>query len=88
MHGYRLVNAISATVPAAEAAWLAGGPEVASVMPDASVPLAIPVDAGRTGSRPVASGRYQPALISATTPAQPLCPSNPRRPLVEPEALA
>jgi hypothetical protein len=78
-HQYTVLNAFSASVSAAEARKLRANSAVAKVVPDAVIRLA----------RPAASGPK--ARTSATapngTPVPGVCPSNPSKPLLEPEAL-
>ena len=90
---YVLGNAFSATVsPALEAA-LAADPAVASVLPDLPVPMAptsapAPVATGG-GATKGTTGRTATAKGSpeATQYPSTVCPSNPAKPLLEPEAL-
>ncbi|HEX4220954.1 MAG TPA: hypothetical protein VHZ97_01185 [Pseudonocardiaceae bacterium] len=77
VHGYQVLNAVSATVSPAEAARLAANPNVAEVVPNA-------VGKG-TPIAPV------PKPTSAATPANVLpgaCPAAGAAPLIEPEGLA
>lgn len=90
---YHLVNGFAATMTGAERDQLAGDPRVAAVLPD------LPV---RLGGQPNSAPAYQagPAAAGPTptppTPAAPtpsttlppgLCPADPNKPLLEPEAL-
>ncbi|GHF65533.1 hypothetical protein FHX82_006109 [Amycolatopsis bartoniae] len=78
---FTLGNAFAATVTAAQATQLAQDPAVAQVLPDSKVTLPEP-----------ATPRTDPAAPQASAPgagAAPgaICPSDPSKPLVEPEAL-
>jgi subtilisin family serine protease len=79
---FHIVNAISATISAAEASRLQADPSVSAVVPDTLRPFA-PLGGGVNGAGPVfpPSVRQGPA-----SPARQICPSNPAQPLVEPEA--
>ncbi|HVU92526.1 MAG TPA: S8 family serine peptidase, partial [Jatrophihabitans sp.] len=80
---YALGNAFAATVSAAQAAQLAADPRVASVVPDRTVELPQPVAQAAAGH-----AKTRPAAPSADTDGpDAICPSNPAKPLVEPEAL-
>ena len=79
-HAYRTLNAVAATVPSGDVAGLTADPSVAAVVPDLPRRLARAVtEPPNTGSAagPVAptGGRYA------------VCPSDPAKPLLEPEAL-
>jgi hypothetical protein len=79
VHSYTLINAVSATVSAAEAARLAANPAVSEVVPDQIIHLASAFDAPTT-----ATG------ASAGTPRTPpagTCPAKGAPPLLEPQAL-
>jgi subtilisin family serine protease len=76
---FHVVNAISATISAAEASRLQADPSVSAVVPDAMRPFA-PLG---TGSGPAFPASVQQGPAS---PSQQICPSNPAQPLVEPEA--
>src|SRR5882757_3329620 len=71
---FALGNAFSASVSPAQAAALAQDPRVASVVPDREVQVAQPVPAAST---PQADANGPNAI----------CPSDPSKPLIEPEAL-
>jgi subtilisin family serine protease len=79
---FALGNAFSATVSDAQAAALAQDPMVASVVPDRTVEVTKPAQSGSTSTNPAA---VAPQANSSSPFA--LCPSDPARPLVEPEAL-
>ncbi|GAA3523944.1 hypothetical protein GCM10022222_02780 [Amycolatopsis ultiminotia] len=78
---FALGNAFAATVTPAQATQLAQDPAVAQVLPDSEVTLPSPASAPASGAAPKASGRAEPATPDAT------CPSDPAKPLLEPEAL-
>jgi len=78
---FHIINAIAATISAAEASRLAANAAVSAVVPDAMQQFpsevsepgpAVPASAAKTGS---------PA-----TATQQICPSDPAKPLIEPEA--
>jgi hypothetical protein len=76
---FHIVNAVAATVSKAEAQRLAADPAVQAVVPDTP----------RRIVQPDAAGATSPGVGAATsgTAAQPICPSRPDVPLLEPEAL-
>lgn len=76
LHGYSLINGFSATVTGAQASQLAANPAVAAVLPD--VPVARPQAPVRQGA-----GGSVPARTDTAT----ICPADPSKPLLEPEAL-
>jgi hypothetical protein len=79
-----LGNAFSATVTAAQAAQLAQNPAVASVAPDSKVTLPSPVaPAAPAGTK---SAQAKSPSAAADGPGA-ICPSDPAKPLLEPEAL-
>jgi hypothetical protein len=80
VHSYSFVNAVSATVSAAEKDRLAADPAVLAVVPDTLV--AAPTKAASDAATAVAT---QAASGSGT--AADVCPTNPAQPLLEPEAL-
>lgn len=87
---FSLGNAFSATVTAAQAAALAANPVVASVLPDDQVKI----DSPQPGSSSAVTGgaHANAAQGQANAPArgsasQPICPKDPAKPLLEPEAL-
>ncbi len=78
LRGFATVNAVAATVTAAQEAQLATDPTVAAVYPD--LPLTIAPDVKTKA----------PAQKASPTPATPsnlVCTSDPAKPLLEPEAL-
>jgi hypothetical protein len=80
VHSYNIINAVSATVSAGEAARLAADPAVAEVVPDQIIQLSSPFDAPATSS----------ATSSGTprTPPAGTCPAKGAPPLLEPQALS
>jgi hypothetical protein len=79
---FALGNAFSATVSAAQAAQLAQNPAVASILPDSKVTL--PAPAAPSAPAGAKSGNAQ--APAADGPGA-ICPSDPAKPLLEPEAL-
>jgi hypothetical protein len=79
-HQFTVLNAFAAQVSNAERARLASDPSVASVVPDALVTEPQPVTA-----TPGSGGTPSPG--NPTTPQSGICPSDPAKPLLEPEAL-
>ncbi len=79
-----LLNAVAATMPAAEAQALSRTPGVKEVVPDGT----IIIGDGTSNTKTVAASRVQASAIPATAAgAQQICSSSPSNPLVEPEAL-
>ncbi|HEY7282419.1 MAG TPA: S8 family serine peptidase [Actinomycetota bacterium] len=92
--GFRLINAVAATISKAEAKRLRADPSVRAVVPDAVRSFG-PLDDGSGAggaAAPATTGAQVavPAPTPSTTPSPPapqaICPSNPAQPLVEPEA--
>jgi subtilisin family serine protease len=81
--GFHIIDAITATISAAEASRLAANPAVSAVVPDAVRHFAA-VSSGMGPVIPAGAHPAHPALTS--TPVQPICPGNPAAPLIEPEA--
>lgn len=79
-HRYHGLNAFTATVSSTERSRLAADPEVKAVVPDQVVTL--PSFAKRNGA-----GLAQNGGGSAASPAPGTCPTDPAKPLLEPEAL-
>jgi subtilase family protein len=76
-------NAVAARLPAAEVARLRANPAVAEIVPDARLTILAGGAAGMAGGSELAGRpQEQPAH-----PAQRLCPANPAKPFLEPEAL-
>jgi hypothetical protein len=80
-HQFTVLNAFSARVSNAEKSSLASNPSVASVVPDALVTESQPDSVGQSTSG-ASAGPGNP-----TTPQSGVCPSDPSKPLLEPEAL-
>ncbi|HEY3631765.1 MAG TPA: S8 family serine peptidase, partial [Jatrophihabitantaceae bacterium] len=81
---FSLGNAFSATVTASQAAALAADPAVASVLPDSTVS----VTPQSAPSAPTTTSKAKAApKVASTDGPQAICPSDPSKPLVEPEAL-
>ena len=79
-----LLNAVAATMPAAEAQALSHTPGVKSVVPDGTIIIGDATSATNT----VAASRVQKSTIGATAAdGQQLCSTSPSQPLVEPEGL-
>ncbi|MFL5830520.1 MAG: S8 family serine peptidase [Solirubrobacteraceae bacterium] len=81
---YRTVNAFAATVSRAERSHLASDSAVAKVLPDTFIPKPTP-------DRGTVTPRLRPRGATPAAPtvgAQQICPSDPSKPLVEPEALS
>jgi Subtilase family len=79
-----LLNAVAATMPAAEAQALSHTAGVKEVVPDGTIIIG---DA-RSSTKPVAASRVRKsAITSRAADAHRLCNANPKKPLVEPEAL-
>ncbi|MBW8487177.1 S8 family serine peptidase [Actinomadura parmotrematis] len=81
---FQAVPSFSATVPAAEAAALAADASVASVLPDSTVTVEPPAPSQAASAAPKAAVAGKAA---GTVPSN-VCPSDPGKPLLEPEALA
>jgi hypothetical protein len=79
LHGFSTVNAIAATVTQAQANDLAANPSVAAIFPDLPLKGAPIID--QASGAPSASSGRSPTVHSKT------CPSDPTKPLLEPEAL-
>jgi hypothetical protein len=81
---FALGNAFSATVTADQAAALAQDPAVASVTPDSKVTL--PAAVTPTAPNGAKAPNGQAPKAGAAAPGQ-ICPTDPSKPLLEPEAL-
>jgi Subtilase family/Peptidase inhibitor I9 len=79
---YTVLNGFAAIVSADAQRRLAADPAVAAVIPDATVKPAQPAE---TSPIVAAPSSFDPG--NTTTPQSGICPSNPARPLLEPEAL-
>jgi subtilisin family serine protease len=80
--GFHIINAIGATISAAEASRLAANPAISAVVPDAMQRFGPPVSAAGPAF-PANAGQGQRSPANAP---QQICPSDPAQPLVEPEA--
>jgi hypothetical protein len=78
VNGFGLINGYSATVTNAQASALASNPNVAAVYPD------LPIKTAPTLPRETAAK----SASASDSPTSSICPSNPAKPLLEPEALA
>jgi|HubBroStandDraft_5_1064220.scaffolds.fasta_scaffold02816_2 hypothetical protein len=87
VQGFHIINAISATISAAEVKRLKANPAVEAVVPDTLVHLT-PLASVPGSLLPARGSTSKRGRTGATTsdPAQQLCPSNPAQPLIEPEA--
>jgi hypothetical protein len=84
VHAYGLLNAVAATVSRDEAARLAGNPAVAAVVADTVVKG--PSRAASAASAAAVTGGHALASNNSGSTQQ-ICPSDPSKPLLEPEAL-
>ncbi|WP_096304474.1 protease inhibitor I9 family protein [Jatrophihabitans sp. GAS493] len=73
---YKTLNAVAATLPSSAVAALRSDPSVAEVVPDLQWKLS---SAGEKAVK---------AASGTATPSQSICPTDPAKPLLEPEALA
>jgi hypothetical protein len=79
-----LLNAVAATMPAAEATALSHAPGVKEVVPDGT----IIIGDGASSTKTVSASRVQQSTVPAVaTNGQQLCNSSPANPLLEPEEL-
>jgi hypothetical protein len=81
---FALGNAFSATVTADQAAALAHDPAVASVVPDSKVTLPPAATPAAPSAKKAPNGQAQQPAAGA---AGQICPTDPGKPLLEPEAL-
>jgi subtilase family protein/peptidase inhibitor I9 len=79
---YHALNAFAATVSKNERSALQKDAAVKQVVPDTIVQLPAPISA-----RSIASTKSPRATAGNTTPQSQVCPSDPAKPLLEPEAL-
>src|SRR5579863_2901146 len=80
-----LINAVAASMPAAEAQALSHVRGVKEVVPDATVIIG---DGSKYNTKTVAASQVrEPAIPARAADGQQLCNTNPSKPLVEPEAL-
>jgi hypothetical protein len=78
---YTTLNAFAATVSGTTQATLAADPRVAAVIPDAMVTLPAQTNALSPGAAST------PSPGNPSSPLSTVCPSDPAKPLLEPEAL-
>ncbi|MGZ6659347.1 MAG: S8 family peptidase [Solirubrobacteraceae bacterium] len=79
-----LLNAVAATMPAAEAQALSHIPGIKAVVPDGT----IIIGDGTSTTKTVAASRVgKPTMPATAADGQQLCNTSPRKPLLEPEAL-
>jgi hypothetical protein len=83
LHGFDTVNAVAATVTSAQSSELAADPAVAAVYPDLPIKGAPVVTDRPTSSSGGSSGGSSGSQVITG----PICPSDPNKPLLEPEAL-
>jgi hypothetical protein len=83
LHGFDTVNAVAATVTSAQSSELAADPAVAAVYPDLPIKGAPLVTDRPTPSTGGSSGGASGSQVISG----PVCPSDPSKPLLEPEAL-
>lgn len=81
VHSYHIINAISATISTAETSRLKANSAVQAVVPDTMRRFASP---GSGGGPAFPAGARHHGLRNTAT--QQICPSDPAKPLVEPEA--
>lgn len=89
VQSFQLVNAISATISAAEVQRLKANPAVASVVPDALQHLTAQTTSATSssgGSTATNTSKAAAEVASGDTADQQVCPSNPAKPLIEPES--
>jgi hypothetical protein len=80
---FTVLNGFAATVSTKVQKRLAADPNVAAVIPDAMVtPIQTPATPGSSGAAPASADPGNP-----TTPQSGICPTDPAKPLLEPEAL-
>ena len=81
VHGFTSLNAFAATATTAQVAALATDPSVAAVYPDLPITKAPASASASAESTPATTGAAQTATGSQ------ICPTDPTKPLLEPEAL-
>jgi Subtilase family len=84
VHSFHIINAISASISAAEAKRLQRESSIRAVVPDAFNRFAS-LGSGPGPALPAFRGSRR-ARSAATTVNGPICPANPAQPLIEPEA--
>lgn len=90
VQGYQIINAISATISPAEVKRLQANPAVADVVPDTLTHLTSPTSEAASTDAAVTSNDAVTAANSSPegNSTKQVCPSNPAKPLIEPESLA
>jgi Subtilase family len=83
VHSYAIINAVSATITGGEARLLQRNPAVRAVVPDAFRHFAS-LGSGPGPALPAMAGAA--GANAAPSVAQPICPSNPAQPMIEPES--
>jgi hypothetical protein len=78
---YTTANAFSATMTKAEVASLAADPSVAAVIPNSKIALPVTKPASES------AGQVQSGKTIGVPPSTAVCPTDPSKPLLEPEAL-
>ncbi len=78
---YTAANAFSATMTTAQVAALSADPSVAAVIPNNKVAFTIPTKVSET------AGQVQSGKTIGVPPSTAVCPTDPSKPLLEPEAL-
>ncbi|HEU5270365.1 MAG TPA: S8 family serine peptidase [Jatrophihabitans sp.] len=78
---YTAANAFSATVTTDQAAALAADPSVAAVIPNNKIAFTVGQKVSET------AGQVQPGKTLGVPPSTAVCPTDPAKPLLEPEAL-
>ena len=75
IHGFKALNGFAATATPAQIAQLSADPSVAAVYPDLQI------------KKPAAAPTQKASAAAAAPPPATVCPPNPAKPLLEPEAL-
>jgi hypothetical protein len=86
VQSFQLVNAIAATISSAEVQRLKANPAIASVVPDTLEHLTSQLSASPSAGTSAADTAATTAAAAGDTADQQLCPSNPAKPLIEPES--
>ena len=82
---YTAANAFSATVTADQASALAADPAVARVLPNTKIEVPVPATTAAAASGPRVNQRTKAGVV--TPASNNVCPTDPKKPLLEPEAL-
>src|SRR5262249_38658049 len=83
VHSFTIINAVSATITPGATRLRQHNPAVRAIAPDAFRRFAS-LGSGPGPALPAMAGRT--AAAAGPSSAQPICPSNPAQPLIEPEA--